>query len=127
LCVLEELGAHIKAFERHPIGPITSLAFVLAIKDPDRFANTPRDAGAILGLVPRRDQSGDSDKAQPINKSHNTYLRKLLVQRAQYLLGHFGPDCALRRQGLKLADKGSKAAKRKAIIADDSERMTAFS
>lgn len=98
------------------IGPITSLAFVLHIEDPNRFQD-PRDVGAYLGLVPRRDQSGGTDKQLPISKSGNSYLRKLLVQSAQYLLGHFGPDCALRRHGLKLAARGGRAAKKKAVIA----------
>lgn len=39
------------------------------------------------------------------------------MQCAQYILGHFGPDCDLRRHGLALAAKGGKAAKRKAVIA----------
>lgn len=114
------------AHEHHPqaiklqkipsIGPITSMAFVLSIEDPHRFKD-PRDVGAYLGLVPRRDQSGDNDKQLPISKAGNRYLRQLLVQCAQYLLGHFGPDCALREQGLKLAAKGGRAAKKKAVIA----------
>lgn len=98
------------------IGPITSLAFVLSIEDPKRFKD-PRDVGAYLGLVPRRDQSGGTDKQLPISKAGNTYLRQLLVQCAQYLIGHFGPDCALRDQGLKLVARGGKAAKKKATIA----------
>jgi transposase len=98
------------------IGPITSLAFVLCIEDPNRFKD-PRDVGAYLGLVPRRDQSGGTDKQLPISKAGNNYLRQLLVQCAQYLIGHFGPDCALREQGLKLVAKGGRAAKKKATIA----------
>jgi hypothetical protein len=70
-----------------------------------------------LGLVPKRDQSGGTDKQLPISKTGNAYLRQLLVQCAQYLVGHFGPDCALRRQGLLLAAKGGRAAKKKAVIA----------
>ena len=103
-------------FQQIPsIGPITSLAFVLSIEDPARFKD-PRDVGAYLGLVPRRDQSGGTDKQLPISKAGNKYLRQLLVQCAQYLLGHFGPDCALRDQGLKLVARGGKAAKKKAMI-----------
>lgn len=98
------------------IGAITSLAFVLTIEDPNRFKD-PRDVGPYLGLVPRRDQSGGTDKQLPITKSGNNYLRRLLVQSAQYLLGHFGPDCSLRRHGLKLAARGGRAAKKKAVIA----------
>jgi transposase len=135
LSALESLTGQIKVYEKeiqksarehHPqaiklqqipsIGPITSMAFVLSIEDPHRFKD-PRDVGAYLGLVPRRDQSGGSDKQLPISKVGNTYLRQLLVQCAQYLLGHFGPDCALRQQGLKLAAKGGRAAKKKAVIA----------
>lgn len=98
------------------VGPITALSFVLTIEDPDRFKD-PRDVGAYLGLVPRRDQSGETDKQLPISKRGNAYLRRLLVSSAQYILGHFGPDCDLRRHGLKLAARGGKAAKRKAITA----------
>ena len=50
-----------------------------------------------------------SIKKLPISKAGNPYLRRLLVQSAQYLLGHFGPDCALREYGLKLAARGMKA------------------
>lgn len=104
-------------FQQIPsIGPITSMAFVLSIEDPHRFKD-PRDVGAYLGLVPKRDQSGGTDKQLPISKTGNAYLRQLLVQCAQYLIGHFGPDCALRRQGLLLAAKGGRAAKKKAVIA----------
>lgn len=98
------------------VGPITSLAFVLHISNPESF-NKPRDVGAYLGLVPRRDQSGKIDKQLPISKTGNTYLRCLLVQASQYILGHFGPDCDLKTHGLKLASRGGKAAKRKAVVA----------
>lgn len=98
------------------VGPITSLSYVLAIGDPKRFKD-PRDVGAYLALVPRRDQSGQSDKQLPISKAGNRNVRRLLVQCAQYILGHFGPDCDLRRYGLALAAKGAKGAKRKAIVA----------
>lgn len=98
------------------VGDITSLSFVLCVEDPGRFADA-RDVGAWLGLVPRRDQSGETDKQLPISKSGNRYLRSLLVQCAQYILGHYGPDCDLRRYGLRLAARGGKAAKKKAVIA----------
>lgn len=98
------------------IGPVTSLTYVLTIEDPKRFEDA-RDVGAFLGLVPKRDQSGDMDKQLPITKSGNSYLRRLLVQNAQYLIGHYGPDCELRRFGLRLAARGGRAAKKKAVIA----------
>jgi transposase len=39
-----------------------------------------------------------------------------LVQSAQYILGHFGKDCDLRRWGLKKAE-GGKNAKKRAVVA----------
>lgn len=98
------------------VGPITSLCFALVVEDPGRFSD-PRTVGAFLGLVPRRDQSGDTDKQLPISKAGNSHLRRLLVQSAQYIMGPFGGDCDLRRHGLRLAARGGKAAKKKAVIA----------
>lgn len=98
------------------VGTITSLSYVLAVGNPDRFKD-PRDVAAYLGLVPRRDQSGKSDKQLSISKAGNRDVRRLLVQSAQYIMGHHGPDCDLKRHGLMLAAKGGKSAKRKAIIA----------
>ena len=98
------------------VGPVTSLCFALVLEDPGRIGKT-RDAGAYLGIVPRRDQSGDTDKMLGISKTGNGYLRKLLVQCSQYILGRYGPDSDLRRFGLKLAERGGKAAKKKALVA----------
>lgn len=98
------------------IGPVTALNFVLVIEDPERFAN-PRDVGAYLGLVPRRDQSGALDKKLRISKAGDAYLRQLLVGSAQHLLGPFGKDCDLRRHGLMLAARGGKPTKKQAVVA----------
>jgi transposase len=98
------------------VGPLTSLAFVLTLERPERFRKS-RDVGPALGLVPKRDQSGDQDPQLRITKTGDPYLRKLLVQSAQYILGPFGPDCDLRRWGLKLAERGGKNAKKRALVA----------
>jgi len=98
------------------VGPITSLTFVLTIENPDRFESA-RDVGPYLGLVPKRDQSGELDRELRISKAGDAYLRKLLVGAAQYILGPFGPDCDLRRHGLELAARGGRSAKKKAVVA----------
>lgn len=36
---------------------------------------------------------------------------------AHYILGPFGPDCALRRVGQALASRGGKNAKKRAVVA----------
>jgi transposase len=98
------------------VGLLTSLTFILTIGDPTRFARK-RDVGAFLGLVPKRDQSGETDKQLHISKAGDSYLRKLLVGCAQFILGPFGPDTALKRKGLKIAESGGARAKRKAVVA----------
>lgn len=98
------------------IGPITALCFVLVIEDPNRIEKT-RDVGAYLGLVPKRDQSGKSDKALSISKSGNGYMRRLLVGAANYMLGPFGEECDLKTRGLRLAERGGRGAKKKAVVA----------
>jgi hypothetical protein len=40
-----------------------------------------------------------------------------LVSAAQYILGPFGPESALRAQGLRLAAKGTAKAKKGAVVA----------
>ena len=52
-----------------------------------------------------------------ISKEGDPYLRTLLVQGAHHILGPFGADCDLRRWGLKLAERGGKSGKKRAIIA----------
>jgi transposase len=88
------------------VGPITALYFVLKIEDPARFENV-RDVGAFAGLCPRRDQSGESDPQLRISKRGDAYLRRLLVSAAQYILGPFAPQSALRQYGLMLAAEGA--------------------
>jgi transposase len=52
-----------------------------------------------------------------ISKEGDPYLRTLLVQGAQHILGPFGADSDLRRWGLKLAERGGRNGKKRAIIA----------
>jgi transposase len=98
------------------VGPVTVLGYVLTLEDPTRFRRS-RSAGAFFGLTPKRDQSGQVDKPLGITKAGNTYMRSLLVNCAQYILGAHGPDCDLRRAGLKIAAQGGKIAKRRAVVA----------
>ena len=98
------------------VGPLTSLAYVLILEDGKRFQKS-RDVGAFLGMTPRRDQSGETDKQLRISKSGNNELRRLLVGCAHYILGPFGPDCDLHRFGQRLMLRGGKIAKRRAVVA----------
>jgi transposase len=98
------------------VGPITSLAFVLTIDDAQRFQRS-REVGCFLGLRPKSKQSSESDPEMRISKEGDAYLRTLLVECGQYILSRKGPDTDLKRWGMKLAAKGKKKAKRRAVVA----------
>ena len=100
----------------HGVGVLTALTFVLTLEDPSRFAKS-REVGAYLGLVPASDQSGGSDPEKHISKHGNKMMRKLLVGSAHYILGPFGEDCDLRRHGERIASRGGKNAKKRAVVA----------
>jgi transposase len=134
LAVLAQLSEQIRGYERQlealadrhgdsealrqisGVGTLTSLAYVLTLEDPARFSDS-RKVGAYLGLAPGTRQSGDRDPQLGISKHGDPFLRQLLVQAAHYVLGPFGPDCDLRRHGLKIAARGGKAAKKRAAVA----------
>jgi transposase len=98
------------------VGTLTAVAFILALADKQRFARS-RDVGPYLGLVPRQADSGERSPQLGITKAGNPYMRRLLVGSAQYILGPFGPDTDLRRHGLRLAQRGGKNAKKRAVVA----------
>lgn len=98
------------------VGALTALAFMLTLEDPDRFKNS-RAVGAYLGLRPRQRDSGTVRPQLRITKAGDALVRRLLVSAAQYILGPFGPDTDLRRFGLRLAEHGGKAAKKRAAVA----------
>jgi transposase len=98
------------------VGPLTALTFVLTVEDPHRFERS-RSVGAYLGLVPASDRSGDRDPQKRISKEGDEMLRKLLVSGAHYVLGPFGSDSDLRRHGEKIASRGGKNAKKRAVVA----------
>jgi len=98
------------------VGPITALAYVLTLENPQRFTKS-RDVGPYLGLVPKQEDSGESQPQLGISKAGDSMVRKLLVGSAQYILGPFGPDTDLRRYGLRLCQRGGKNAKKRAVVA----------
>jgi transposase len=98
------------------VGTLIALTYVLTLDDPHRFRRS-RDAGCFVGLRPGRRNSGMSEPQMHISKEGDRYLRTLLVQGAHYILGPFGQDSDLRRWGLKLAERGGKNAKKRAVVA----------
>jgi len=133
--VIDQLAERIRAYDReiedmaakkYPVaehlqeiggvGPLTALCFVLTLEDPDRFPKS-RTVGAYLGLAPGSDESGESNPQKRITKEGDAFLRRLLVNASHYIVGPFGKDCDLRRHGLKIAARGGKNAKKRAVVA----------
>jgi transposase len=98
------------------VGTQIALTYVLTIEDPYRFPKS-RAVGCFLGLQPGRRNSGESEPQKKISKEGDRYLRTMMVQGAHYILGPFGEDSDLRRWGLKLAERGGKNAKKRAVVA----------
>jgi transposase len=98
------------------VGNLIAQTYVLTIEDPQRFRKSP-EVGCFLGLRPGRRNSGGSEPQMHISKQGDEYLRTLLVQGAHYILGTFGEDSALRRWGGKLAERGGKNVKKRAVVA----------
>src|SRR6266851_5660593 len=98
------------------VGTQIALTYVLTLDDPHRFAKS-REVGCFLGLKPGRRDSGESQPQMRISKEGDRYLRTMLVQGAHYILGPFGEDSDLRRWGLRLAERGGKNAKKRAVVA----------
>lgn len=121
----DQLVAHI-AQEEYPetslltqvsgVGPVTALYYRLTIEEAGRFERS-RDVGSYFGLVPKQQDSGESTPQLRISKAGDEGARRLLVSCAHYILGPFGPDSDLRRWGMKLAARGGKNAKKRAIVA----------
>ncbi|MCH8998116.1 MAG: IS110 family transposase [Proteobacteria bacterium] len=67
------------------VGPVTALAYVATIDDPNRFAKS-RAVGAYLGLTTRRYQSGEMDYSGRISKHGDAMVRSLLYEAANSML-----------------------------------------
>jgi transposase len=98
------------------VGDVTAAAFIAAVGDPAAFGDA-RGAGAFLGLTPRQDQSGGTDRQLRVTKEGNATARRMLVTAANYIMGPFGGDCALRRHGERIAARGGKNARKRAKVA----------
>jgi transposase len=98
------------------VGTLIALTFVLTVEDRERFQKS-REVGCYVGLRPKQSESGESQPQLRITKEGDRYLRKLLVQGAHCILSRRSPDTDLKRWGLKLAERGGKNAKKRAIVA----------
>jgi transposase len=71
------------------IGTLIALTYILTLEDPRRFRKS-RDAACYVGLQPGRRNSGQSEPQLHITREGDSYLRMVLVQGAQHILGPSG-------------------------------------
>ena len=99
------------------VGLYVATAFVAVTGgDAGRFGS-PRDVGAWLGLTPRQDQSGDTDRQCHVTKAGSPLMRRLLTESAQMILREGAADTDLKAKGLRICARGAKIAKRRAVTA----------
>jgi transposase len=67
------------------VGPLTSLTFVSAIDQTERFSSS-RDIGPIFGLTPRKYQSGETDYTGRISKTGDVAVRTALYEAANTIM-----------------------------------------
>jgi len=102
------------------VGPVTALAYVATIDDPERFTKS-RAVGAYLGLTTRRFQSGEMDYSGRISKMGDALLRSLLYAAANSMLtvtrkAHPLKDWARRIRRRKSHKKACVALARKLAV-----------
>jgi transposase len=77
-----EENAEARLLMTHPgVGPVVSLAYVLAMGDWRRFPRG-KQVGSYLGLIPVEESSGDKRRLGKISKQGNSLVRWLLVEAA---------------------------------------------
>jgi transposase len=92
------------------VGPMTALAFVTAIDDPERFAKSS-SVGAYLGLTPRRHQSGAAEWSGRISKHGDALARHMLYAAANSLMSRVKRWSAPKAWAARLAKRvGAKKA-----------------
>ncbi|WP_206664851.1 IS110 family RNA-guided transposase [Dankookia rubra] len=93
------------------VGPITALAFLSTIDDPERFKHA-RDVGPYLGLTPTRYQSGETDRHGRISKCGDAFTRTCLYEAANVLLTKVQQFSPLKAWGTRLVQRiGAKKAR----------------
>ena len=120
--VLEEANRNPDAvlLMTHPgIGPVTSLAFVLAIGPIERFSCSKKIA-SYLGLNPSEQSSGGRRRLGAISKQGNTMVRWLLVEAVYPAVRK---DAALRQDYQRLKFRRGHAVAKVAIARKLAVRM----
>jgi transposase len=93
------------------VGPLVAITFKTAIDDPARIRKS-KAVGALLGLTPRKYQSGETDVTGHVSCVSDTMARTALYEAANAILSRVARFSALKRWGMDVAKRrGMKRAK----------------
>src|SRR5205085_9058189 len=67
------------------VGPVVALTYRVTVDVPARFKNS-KAVGAVFGLTPAKDQSGEKDRSGAISRCGDEMMRVMLYEAAQILL-----------------------------------------
>ena len=95
------------------VGPVVALTYRATVDVPARFKKS-KSVGAVFGLTPARDQSGESDRPGAISRCGDEMMRTTLYEAAQVMLLRSAKWSWLKAWAMKIArHRGMK----KAIVA----------
>lgn len=91
---MSRLNANARLLMSTPgVGQIVALTYVSAIDDPARFRSSKR-AGPLFGLIPKKYQSGETDRSGRISKIGDAAVRAALYEAAHIILTKPIKGCA---------------------------------
>ena len=92
------------------VGPVVALTYRATVDVPARFRHS-KSVGAVFGLTPCRDQSGEHDHPGAISRCGDEMMRTTLYEAAQSMLMRSSRWCWLKAWAMKIArHRGMKRA-----------------
>jgi transposase len=92
------------------VGPVVALTYRATVDVPARFRHS-KSVGAVFGLTPSREQSGERDRPGAISRCGDEMMRAILYEAAQCLLVHTTRWSWLKAWAMKVAKhRGMKRA-----------------
>jgi transposase len=95
------------------VGPVVALTYRATVDVPARFRKS-KSVGAVFGLTPSRDQSGERDRPGAISRCGDEMMRTTLYEAAQVMLMHSAKWSWLKAWAMKIA---RHRGRKKAIVA----------
>ncbi len=95
------------------VGPVVALTYRATVDVPARFRNS-KSVGAVFGLTPARDQSGERNHPGAISRCGDEMMRTTLYEAAQIMLMHSAKWSWLKAWAMKIA---RHRGRKKAIVA----------